>query len=101
MNIDTKPDTLFGAAKRYWKNFVLAWLFPIFFYYSESIAKQIDLPFRIFFTYIDMPIYFFAFIVSIIPWVRRKILYKHITFWALLFPFMIWVFIVFINIRAR
>jgi len=39
MNIDTKPNTLFGAAKRYWKNFVLAWLFPIFFIIT-SATKQ-------------------------------------------------------------
>lgn len=93
-----KPNTLLDAAKIFWQYFILAWLFPIFVYFSEPIAERIGQPPNIFFTYIDLPFFFIGIIVSAIPWFQGNILYKHCTFWGIAFPFIIWTSIVFIGI---
>jgi len=96
-----KPNTLLDAVKAFWQYYILAWFFPIFFYFSEPIAQRIGLPFNIFFTYIDLPLFFLGFIVSALPWFQGKILYKHGTFWGIAFPFIIWTSIVFIGIGVN
>jgi hypothetical protein len=99
--METKSNTLMDTAKIYWQYFILAWFFPILFYFSELIAERIGQPFNIFFTHIDLPIFFIAFIVSALPWFQGKIQYKHYTFWGIAFPFIIWSSIVLIGVSVK
>jgi hypothetical protein len=89
-----EQSSLLQAAKRHWRSFVPAWVFPVGFFFGWLATKETKHSFVIF-IFLFVPFFFWSFFRSAQPWMRREIKYSHYSFWAMVVPFFIWVILVY------
>ena len=81
--------TLGGTARRFWRHFAPAWVFPVVFLYggvaSESLGHAL-----LFFVLVVTPLFFWSFFRSTRPHREKLIPYWHWVFWGVLVPFLVW-----------
>jgi hypothetical protein len=93
----TRPTTLLGTGRRYWPLFLGVWLFPVALLgviTAGNAAGLPDLP------YVMFPVFFITVGVAMLPayagWADRA----HVTFWAMIVPFLIWAVAVYLRLAV-
>lgn len=85
---------IIGSCKTHWPFFILIWFFPILFLFGGKAAENFG--YGIYFTkYFAFPLFFFSFIISIIPFFLKKLSLKDYWLLGQVMPFIIWVISVF------
>jgi hypothetical protein len=92
--IELLPSTLLGVARKHWRSFLPAWLFPFVFLYGGRISEHIEHP-LLFLWVIALPLFFWSSIRASNPWINKEIGYWYFVFWGMLVPFALWVLAVF------
>lgn len=93
---DQPVQTFLDAAKKHWRSFLPAWLFPIVFFYGGKIADRADHP-GLFFFAIAIPLFFWSYGRASSVWTRREISYRHAVLMGLLAPLVVWVVVVLLS----
>jgi len=72
-----------------WREFIAAWLWPIFFFAGALLAKSLNSVRG----YLWIPVavlFFYAFGRLGLLWMRRKVGYVSLVVWGMLLPFITW-----------
>ncbi len=80
--------SLLEVAKRHWRLFLPAWLFPIFAMVSSSFAERAAHG-ELFFYVVLAPLFFWSFFRAVKPGFVYSEPYFKVVFWAMLAPFVI------------
>jgi hypothetical protein len=83
---DALPTSVLETARRFWREFVAAWLFPPFFLFGGVAAERLEHP-GLFFWLLALPLFFWSFGRASRPWVRREVRYWHAVTLGMLVPF--------------
>jgi hypothetical protein len=97
----THSSGLFTAAKRHWRHFILAWLFPVFLYASWLVLPITQRNAFAWFIALDLPIFWIAGYVATTPYRRRLVSMPQAGFWVVLMPIVIWCLLVFLPFALR
>ena len=88
MEDDAGPG-LIAVGKAYWRSFLPAWLFPVFFLYGGLASESAGHP-ELFFWVIAAPLFFWSFFRATRASIQLKIGYWRCVFWAMVVPFLVW-----------
>ena len=91
---DAPTPCLFGTARLFWRSFLPAWLFPIFFLVGGLASDHVGHP-ELFFWLIAVPLFLWSFGRPALLWFRGKVTYWPLVFWLMLTPFIVWVLAVY------
>jgi hypothetical protein len=89
--------SLLKVAKLYWPYFFLMWIFPVIFLVGGSIADKAGHGWA-FFRYFAMPLFFIGFLISGVPFFRKKISQLQLSLLVGVVPFLLWVFLVYFRL---
>lgn len=83
-----RPTTLIGTGRAFWRNFLPAWIFPVFIIFGGLASDTLGHP-LLFFWLVASPLFFWSFFRWARLWLERKVRYWHAAFWGMVFPFII------------
>jgi hypothetical protein len=89
----TRVDNTWWVAKRYWRNFLPMWVFPVAFFFSVFVPGFATAP-REFFFFVVAPIFFACYWTSSAPVRRRQVSVYYGIIWTILVPVGIWFVVV-------
>ena len=96
---DALPRSLLQSARLFWREFIGAWLFPLFFLLGGVAAERLGHP-ALFFWLVAMPLFFWAFARASRPWLRKQVKYWHAVVLGMLLPFAVFALAVYARLVA-
>jgi hypothetical protein len=86
---DVSTPSLSATGRVFWRSFVAAWVWPLFFFFGAMFSGRLD-HLGQYFWVVAAVLFFYSFGRPALLWVRRRVSYFSFVLWGMLAPFAVW-----------